>query len=81
MPTVSSAGGNLTEALLICELPGKMRLDTPWPSRRLRLDSTPDRIAFDAVNNIYAILSTKEVSGSALQGTGLLSGLEFLDDP
>ncbi|KAK9826227.1 hypothetical protein WJX74_001206 [Apatococcus lobatus] len=59
MPTVSTSGGSSTEALLICELPPKTRLDTPWILRRLRMNGTPHRIAHDAVNNIYAVLSTK----------------------
>ena len=61
MPTVSTSGGNSTEALLICELPAKTRLDTPWPLRGLRMGGTPHRIAHDAVNNVYAVVSTKEV--------------------
>ena len=61
MPTVSTSGGNSTEALLICELPPKTRLDTPWPLRRLRMGGTPHRIAHDATNSVYAVLSTKEV--------------------
>lgn len=82
MPTISSSGGASTEALLICELPPKTRLDTPWPMRRLRIDGTPHRMAHDAVNNVYAVLSAKQVSHrpnacdnvpASLQGSGFVS--------
>ena len=65
MPTVSRAGGQVKETLLICELPSRMRLDTSWPSRRLRLDATPDRIAYDAASNTYAVLTSKQVCSTS----------------
>ena len=62
MPTISTSGGASTEALLICELPPKTRLDTPWPMRRLCIEGMPHRIAHDTANNVYAVLSARQVS-------------------
>lgn len=66
MPTVTASGGSSTEALLLCLPPTRTRLDTAWSLRRIPLGSTPDRIAHDTVNNIYAVLTTQEVWTSNL---------------
>jgi len=47
-------------ALRICQLPARVRLDAPWPLRKVPLRATPHRLAFYAEARLYALLTSRQ---------------------
>ena len=56
----AAAGGS--QALKMCRMPPRLRLDTPWPSHKAALRATPAAVSFCADVQLYAVLVTRQVS-------------------
>ena len=56
----SGPGGG--QALKMCRMPPKLRLDTPWPMHKAALRATPAALAFCADVGLYAVLVTRQVT-------------------
>lgn len=49
------------QALKMCRMPPKLRLDTPWPMHKAGLRATPAAVTFCEDVQMYAVLVTCQV--------------------
>ena len=55
----AAAGG---QVLKMCQMPQRLRLDTPWPTVKAGLRATPAAVTFSAELQLYAVLVTRQVA-------------------
>lgn len=61
-------------ALRICQLPARVRLDSPWPLQKVPLRATPHCLAFYAEARLYVLLTSRQARPfSPPSGVNLLS--------
>jgi cleavage and polyadenylation specificity factor subunit 1 len=49
------------ESIKICQMPMRVRLDTPWPLQKVPVRADPHRLAFYAEARLYVLLTSRSV--------------------